>query len=91
MASSIGKKIVFARQSKVKQFIQRYERLADCQPLEGKLIQFAFGVCLSNPSISKGFLKKLDAIHPLITAKVTQELAKRESAKAKQIQQRTIG
>ncbi|WP_394222555.1 hypothetical protein [Alteromonas gracilis] len=74
MSNAIAKKIVFSRQRKVNEFMSRVHGMADKGADCEQLVRYTSGVCLSNKSIEKAFLKKLAAVYPRLTTLTQQQL-----------------
>lgn len=77
-------KYFFIKRNKaITEYVARFEGLKSKGGTTASLHDFAFGVCLSNKGIAKGFLSRLHSKHPDIVASVQRSLTARQSERLK--------
>jgi len=78
MSSPIARKITFARQKKVRTFMSRFNQLAARESDHNRLVNYAYGVCVGNRTIIKGFVNALTKVAPDVARDVNVMLSTRE-------------
>jgi hypothetical protein len=78
MSKTIARKIHFSRLHKIKLFVERFNKMKASGRESCLLVDYAFGVCLSNKAIQKGFIKALSKHDNDVANKVEALLRQRK-------------
>ena len=78
LSKTIARKIHFSRLNKIKLFVERFNKMNASGRDSNMLVDYAFGVCLSNKAIQKGFIKALSQHDNRVATEVESKLRSRQ-------------
>tara|TARA_B100002049_G_scaffold234583_1_gene217261 strand:- start:7528 stop:7764 length:237 start_codon:yes stop_codon:yes gene_type:complete len=78
LSKTIARKIHFSRLNKIKLFVERFNKMKASGRDSNMLVDYAFGVCLSNKAIQKGFIKALSQHDSKVATEVESKLRSRQ-------------
>ena len=78
LSKTIARKIHFSRLNKIKLFVERFNKMKASGRDSNMPVDYAFGVCLSNKAIQKGFIKALSQHDNRVATEVESKLRSRQ-------------